>query len=930
MFQTRMLKVLFAAAAVAAFSSAYQPGTVEVLEVDNFHDGTNRTRLFQRTPEGTVELRENSADHATLTALVREAHGAVLRPEAPAGTCSATGQQNAAIILVSFPSKALLSSVTPALVRSSFFGAGRTVDTFLRESSFGKTSITGSVFGPYVLDADYFDQPLAVRDAAVRAVSPHTNLKQYNRIIVVAPQGQTGMDSGGMALLGCGQIASPQGELNASSIWMGAESMVAAKTIVDIATHELGHAFGLEHARFADYGVDVLGPAGQAPAPWDAVHEYGDSFSSMGRNSAQWAAPHKALLGWLSSGTNYKNVTAAGHFTLSPYEKTGSNQVVRVSRNGAAGSDWLWLEYRQHQGTFDSTLPSAGVAGLLAHYTDPALTATLEGLDPATYANLVNFHPSTFANDPELHPGETWKDPYGTLSLTVSSANASGLTVVVSYAAAPVCPASVGAAQAFSASGGTSAVPVTAPASCSWTTSASVPWISVTSSGSGSGNGSVTFTVGQNNSMAPRWGKITVGKAFVIVTEAGASGSWMTLSPETGALPAAGGTGQIQVATNAPDLSWTMGTDAAWITDVECSCFLDVGPATIRYVVAVNTGQARTGHINIGSQTFTVNQAGNAAPSTVTFTQLSPPDAPPARLEQAMAPFGHTGQAILYGGAWDGNFNAVTWLWNESNWTALNPANNPGLVAQEAMVYDEARGNIVLFGGISGTTFAATNETWIWDGNNWTQMHPGTSPPARWGHAMAYDAVLGKTVLFGGYGDFGDMNDTWTWDGTNWAQVATTVSPLPRDGHAMTFDAAHSQIVLFGGMLSTGTLTWYGDTWLFDSKGWHQALTPTPPAARFGHLLAYHPALKSVVMIGGYGGKDVTANTWNYDFLRETWLWNGKEWTQQFPAIQPGPAYTITAAYDDTKNALTVHVGDDLTCISRGPKTYLLTAATTQ
>ena len=78
-------------------------------------------------------------------------------------------------------------------------------------------------------------------------------------------------------------------------------------------------------------------------------------------------------------------------------------------------------------------------------------------------------------------------------------------------------------------------------------------------------------------------------------------------------------------------------------------------------------------------------------------------------------------------------------------------------------------------------------------------------------------------------------------------------------------------------------------------------------------------------MIGGYGGKDVTDTTWNYDFRRETWLWNGQTWTQQFPAIQPGPAYTIGATWDDTRQALTVHLGDDLTCISRGPKTFLLT-----
>jgi hypothetical protein len=140
----------------------------------------------------------------------------------------------------------------------------------------------------------------------------------------------------------------------------------------------------------------------------------------------------------------------------------------------------------------------------------------------------------------------------------------------------------------------------------------------------------------------------------------------------------------------------------------------------------------------------------------------------------------------------------------------------------------------------------------------------------------------------------------------------------------MAFDAKHGEIVLFGGFHSEGSPTWYADTWLWDTKGWHEALTPAPPPARSGHVLAYHAVRQSIFMIGGAGGKDVTATTWNYDFRKETWMWNGKAWVQEFPENQPGPAYTVVAAYDDVKQAVTVHLGDDLTCLSRGPKTFLL------
>src|SRR5438034_4266427 len=88
---------------------------------------------------------------------------------ADAETCSTTGEQKIAIILVSFPSKPLLSSITADSLRSIYFGPGPSVDSFLRESSYGKAWATGQVFGPVVLDADYFNQPTATRDAAIRA-----------------------------------------------------------------------------------------------------------------------------------------------------------------------------------------------------------------------------------------------------------------------------------------------------------------------------------------------------------------------------------------------------------------------------------------------------------------------------------------------------------------------------------------------------------------------------------------------------------------------------------------------------------------------------------------------------------------------------------------------------------------------------------------
>ena len=50
------------------------------------------------------------------------------------------------------------------------------------------------------------------------------------------------------------------------------------------------------------------------------------------------------------------------------------------------------------------------------------------------------------------------------------------------------------------------------------------------------------------------------------------------------------------------------------------------------------------------------------------------------------------------------------------------------------------------------TTACALSLTALCSAQNWFQIKPTTSPSARTGHAMAYDSVRQRTVLFGGVG----------------------------------------------------------------------------------------------------------------------------------------------------------------------------------
>ena len=115
------------------------------------------------------------------------------------------------------------------------------------------------------------------------------------------------------------------------------------------------------------------------------------------------------------------------------------------------------------------------------------------------------------------------------------------------------------------------------------------------------------------------------------------------------------------------------------------------------------------------------------------------------------------------------------------------------------------------------------NDTWTWNGSNWAQQFPTTSPPVRRGASIAYDIAHRQVVLFGGYNDntSTEFGDTWTWDGSNWTQQLPTTSPSARDGASVTYDGAHNATVLFGGNDPYTSAVFVGGCpWAVALEGW--------------------------------------------------------------------------------------------------------------
>lgn len=103
-------------------------------------------------------------------------------------------------------------------------------------------------------------------------------------------------------------------------------------------------------------------------------------------------------------------------------------------------------------------------------------------------------------------------------------------------------------------------------------------------------------------------------------------------------------------------------------------------------------------------------------------------------------------------------------------------------------------------------------------------------------------------------------------------QVVDALSPEPpgRARAQIALDAARNQIVLFGGDGLDRTLS---DTWVYDCKTrvWEQRFPVKCPAPRAGHILAWLPVAKKIVLAGGYSRVPLDQEIWVYDTGDNRW-----------------------------------------------------------
>jgi len=340
------------------------------------------------------------------------------------------------------------------------------------------------------------------------------------------------------------------------------------------------------------------------------------------------------------------------------------------------------------------------------------------------------------------------------------------------------------------------------------------------------------------------------------------------------------------------------------------------------------------------------------------WVQISTDHSPPSRAPFSMVYDSTRSRILLFDGT-------DIWEYNASDWIKLVTVTSPPLSSDSAgytaMTYDSARDKVVLFNFHVGGT-------WEFDGSDWAQVNTTTSPPTRWHHCMVFDSLRNRVVMYGGYNlpTESRLDDTWEFDGTDWSLIPID-SPTPRlEQHGMVFDEARSRIVMFGGFSGSGktweyTITLDGeeeeweypeitavdvdtewelvstqtnvgrnamgiaydsdrhvvvvfggmpspsgnilnDTWEYSGGSWNVITTEHSPPARFSHAMAYDSNRQRIVV---FGGSDRGVN------FNDTWEYDGSNWQQVNTANSPAPRRRVSMVFNSVSNRMVLFGGQD-------------------
>lgn len=339
------------------------------------------------------------------------------------GTVAAAGSQQTIVILVKFNDDPT-PSWGAALIASTTFTGSRSVAAFYNENSNGNVLLTGDVVGWYTINYSHpdgsstcYQSPYG--DAADKAAqAAGVNLSNYAHKVYIFYDSHGTICSSGMGG-GSGTIGG-----NPSLAWIFKSD--SNKDNIMTLSHELGHNLGVHHASFYDCMTTQIAPYANCQ-----YAEYGDASDIMGGSvigPAQFNAPHKAAMGWLS-GSNVQTVSQSGTYTITPLESNSGVEVLKIAKPDT--SDAYYVSYRQWLGFDQHALTRWDGAPI---FTDGASLHVWNG-SPAVQTKLVDITPGDINNhtDDTLLDGVSFGDPVNGIKITQISHSSTGASVGINF-----------------------------------------------------------------------------------------------------------------------------------------------------------------------------------------------------------------------------------------------------------------------------------------------------------------------------------------------------------------------------------------------------------------------------------------------------------------------------------------------------------------
>ncbi|MCA8975602.1 MAG: PQQ-binding-like beta-propeller repeat protein, partial [Planctomycetes bacterium] len=167
-----------------------------------------------------------------------------------------------------------------------------------------------------------------------------------------------------------------------------------------------------------------------------------------------------------------------------------------------------------------------------------------------------------------------------------------------------------------------------------------------------------------------------------------------------------------------------------------------------------------------------------------------------------------------------------------------------------------------------------------------------------WSRGSSGGAYQNSPTCYGGYlfavTEAGTVEAFGDPTSSGWRRAAVGLQPAPRTEPAMAFELGRVPRValMFGGVtITSGIHQYHRDTWQWDGANWTQ-LASVGPTARAGHAMVHDYTSQPPVTVM-FGGHSTDASGSAMQFHSGTWGWGGTMWTQLAaagPSLRTGHA----------------------------------------